>query len=225
MYNDEILNIDDRVEIYFSSVMGVKSNKENINHISDVYPYKLKREISNIHDIYDVKSESPDLKETQKNIRNQKIKLISSLALFECDLDFRCLNDEEKLIGEFINVYNYCLNKGYLDVAEYYLDFLFKRGLVDENFALKGIQDITLGYSNLSILANVDKRENIVRLASKMKKNPYKSLSKMMKVDDFIRIYNETGIKVDWDGLLVVVHPDKLLEKKDFLNKMVTGKN
>lgn len=224
MHIEDDFGINDKVKFYLSTIQEIKEKGKKIKYISDAYSQFLKSKVVDLHKIYDSRDENKELKTL---IIDQKGKLISSLALFEKEMDmyFASGSSSSNLISKFIEMYHYCIKKGYLDVAEYYLYFLFEKGFINDDFFIAGLSDIVEGYAKISVLSNLDKRSNVVNLYNKLKNMKYKKIIKSLKAEDLSYIYNTTGRTIDWEGIIVTIHPDPVLLKSDFLGKKFTRKN
>lgn len=218
--------IDEKIEIFNSIVEDINNGKNDFNHISDVFSQTLKLKLVDGDEIYGVRKESRELDQTRGNIREQKRKLKILLDSLDGDaLYFLSFIDDEVLKSKFVDMYDYCVKKGLLDIAKDYLSFLSINEIVDENFIKKGIFDIVRGYSKIAILSNTDQRNCVLDLVKRINEGKYNGAGKQIRKEAIIHAYNDEGIMVDWEGVCAVVYVSLQLSKKNLSKKQVSRKN
>ena len=202
----DLLSISEKAKLFEEVLRMIREKKDAFNYASDVFTTILRERIDFIDELYETREETREINGIRGLIREQKRNLNYVLNLFEnedlkSNLETPQVNDVR---NKLIEAYEYCLEKGFLEHAQNYLKFLSKNDLVDDDFIQKGLFDIVSRYAKLSVLTDTDQTQHVINLDNDIRNGVYKDAGKEIRQDALVATFNEEGVDIYWDGMILI---------------------
>jgi len=221
----DIINICENAKTTINSVV---EDADKIRYVTDMSKVILNYDDFGFNKEY-ILRDNLEVVKNEKIIRAQKSALQSAICVLLNIKDWPNKEEEireymdsekgEELSKTVVNGYKYCIDKGYLDIAELYLYGLISLGIakeiVDELFVKKALLDISAGYAQIAIDTDTDQSGKVDHLTRKINSLMYGDILKCISNKEIANAYNDMGVLVNLNGDELVIEPKKRINHND----------